>query len=157
MVNTIPIQRHEMDHSTPIFDRLMADWGHEPGTLTSDQEQEMREYAAKLAADPNPIVKGFEPAVLTVTVGEVREQLPKPVIPVISVGTLADKAAQDAADVIVATAVEKALEDPQEPEGEPAGTDGPEYLSEAATQLLERITPSAEDTAVMPPVVEEDS
>lgn len=154
MVNTAPIQVQDVDHSTPIFDQLLKDWGHTPGTLTEAQEEEMREYAAKLAADPNPIVKGFEPAELVLTSGEVREQLPKPVVPVIAVGTLADKAAQEAADVIVAQAEEKAVEAVPEPEEDPEDPDAPELLPEAATQLLERVVPATEDTAVMPAVAE---
>lgn len=143
VLNTEPIKLHQVQHDTPIFDQLLADWGHTPGTLTEEQEEEMRAYAAELAADPNPVVKGFEPVSLVIAPGEVevQPQALTPVVPVIRVGTLADKP-QEAASA------------PQEAEEAPAEAQEPEYLPEAATQLLERVVPGTEETAVMPAVTE---
>jgi hypothetical protein len=147
---------HATQHDTPIFDQLMAERDQRPlGSLTAADAKEMAAYAAQMAADPDPIVKGFEPTppqVHVITVVPLREKLgqgaqatrlpdPEP-IPLGDPEPRRDPEEPQEEPQDALEAPQKAEEDPEVPQE-------PEYLCEADTALLE---PVAEQTQVMPVV-----
>lgn len=126
---------HLTQHETPIYDRLMAERDHRaPGTLLPEQEEELRLYAAEMAADPDPQIKEsailaemFPPKPRTVAVVPLAAKLPDP-------------------EPIPGDEVPP--EDPEEPEDgvpavpeEPDDPQGPREAPEAVTVLLERLVP----------------
>jgi hypothetical protein len=140
---TIP--RHEMDHATPIYDQLLAEWPHAPGELDKAAQAEMAAYAAELAQQRHPQVR--HSAVLD-KLSPQRVHVITAVVPLAS--RLPDpEPIPDTTPPPVPLPEPKPGEDPQDAVEAPQEAaepgvvpEDPSDPSEAVTALLERVAPT---------------
>lgn len=134
----------DYDPQTPIFARLMAERDHRrPGTLTEDQEAEMREYAAQVAQQKDPQILysrvldelGPKKAARAIPVVPLAARLPDPE-PIPDGDPVPAPGPEDPEDALEASGTApQGGEAPEVPEDSP----------EAATALLERVVPDVPD------------